>query len=180
LVLAINLEEEALRRLVEQVACLQQETMAFEPVFVTSSADFRLFDSFGFNIEHVMSYGDWSRLQDPARWIHYLEVRLDAIVRTYSPSNILIASGFAGNGELDKNLYGCLMRLSTGGVVGDRLSEQIDNVAEEVELINLNLLQLERKIDESTRSILRRLTDPKHVQRLKQTLLGQPAKSTKR
>jgi hypothetical protein len=179
LVLAIDLDEAEIQRLVEQLTVLRQETLVFDPIYVTSSPDLRVFRNPTFGVEHVMSYEDWSKVQDPTRWILYLETRLQSIVRTYGPANILIAGGITREGGIDKNLYGALLRLSAGGVVGDRLGAKIDEIAEEVELMNLNLLTLEKKLDGATRSILKRLVDPKAVQRLRQAFHKQPTAKAK-
>jgi hypothetical protein len=179
LVLAIDLDEAEIKRLVEQLTVLRQETLVFDPIYVTSSPNLSIFQNPTFGVEHVMSYDDWSKVQDPTRWILYLETRLNSIVRTYGPANILIAGDITREGGIDKNLYGALLRLSTGGTVGDRLSAKIDEVAEEVELINLNLLSIEKKLDGATKSILKRLVDPKAVQRFRQALQKPPATTTR-
>jgi hypothetical protein len=141
LVLAIDLDEAEIQRLVEQLTVLRQETLVFDPIYVTTSPNLQVFRNPTFGVEHVMSYDDWSKVQDPTRWILYLETRLQSIARTYGPANVLIAGDITREGEL----------------------------------MNLNLLSLEKKLDGATRSILKRLVDPKAVQRLRQALQKPPA-----
>ncbi|HEY7033823.1 MAG TPA: hypothetical protein VH482_20975 [Thermomicrobiales bacterium] len=142
LVLLLDLPEERLTSLVAQVAALRTMTRGFEPVFVVDTTALGAIGEVGCPVEYVMPYADWTTIQDPSRWASYLEERLNAIVRTHAPKNVLIATGEVPAEGLDLNLYGCLLRLSASAPPEPAGSPGLAAIASELASIDAKLARL--------------------------------------
>jgi hypothetical protein len=117
-----------------------------------------------------MPYGDWSKVQDPSRWISYLEERLRSAVEVHRPSNIFIVGKLPTGDAIDRNLYGCTLRLTPNGVGGSSLSAGMNEISEELTFVTLNLLSIEKKIDKILRLARGKSSGRKTVQRMKRRI----------
>jgi hypothetical protein len=138
LILALDFPDDRVAELAAQIATLRAATGAFSPVVVTTSAEVAAIAELGCPVEYVMPYGDWVALQDPERWPAYVEERLNAAVRAHRPGNVLIVAGQPAEG-IDRNLYGCLLRLSA---TAPPESPELDAIAARLATIEATLASL--------------------------------------
>jgi hypothetical protein len=111
LVLAWDLEEGQLEKLVDSVLRLQLIRRDFRPLFVTDTTALHQFRKHGFAYEYIPPAEEWGRHNHPLEheWVEFVEERMESILDSYNLDVIMVFDDPADSTTLREGIVGGLV-----------------------------------------------------------------------